>query len=272
MVKDVSLELREFITHHYYHHGIRKFYIYDDGSNPPLSDHPEVDNYNVPEAVLNFTYIASDSVPEDERKHLQDHTMERCIRENGHKHHWMGLLDPDEYLEMRHNQYPTLVSWLQYWENDSPRKDTVGALAVSWLPHNSASLDAIPTTGFRDAYTTCVSGGGPSPYLIHHSKSFVRPQFVSGIPNIHMVWLNNDTMHTYGEQEDEIGDVTRSPLTHEYWALHHYGTGSRKYFEQKAGKGRSQGKGMWPVDEAYWNRYHDGVISYECKEMQKFVP
>ena len=271
-MKDVSIELREFFTHHYYHHGIRIFYVYDDGSNPPLSAHPGIDNYNVPEEVLNFTYIAPETVPQDERARLQDNTMERCIKDHGHKHHWMGLLDPDEYVEMRHSQFPILLDWLRYWENDFDRKETVGALAISWLPHNSADLDEIPSTGFRKAYTTCVSSGGPDFWLIQHSKSFVRPQFFGSMPNIHSINFNNDTMIRFGEQQDDATYVTRMPNTHEYWALHHYGTGSRKYFEQKARKGRSQGPGMWPVDETYWNWYHASVTSYTCNEMQRFVP
>lgn len=271
LVKEVSLELREFFTHHYYHHGIRKFYIYDDGSDPPLSTHPGIDNYNVPDEVLNFTYIAPESVPPDKRGRLQDHTMDRCVFDHGHKHHWMALLDPDEYVEMRHSQYPILLDWLRFWENDFERKDVVGALAISWLPHNSAGLDEIPTTGFRQAYNTCVSHGR-SDRISLHSKTFVRPQFLSNIPNIHSIQFNNDSMIRFGEQQDESPEMTREPNTHEYWALHHYATGSKKYFKQKASKGRSQGPGAFPVNERYWNQYHANVTSYTCNEMQKFVP
>ena len=41
--------------------------------------------------------------------------MERCVKEPGSKHHWMGLLDPDEFLEMRHALHPTLLGWLKHW-------------------------------------------------------------------------------------------------------------------------------------------------------------
>ncbi|KAL6718196.1 hypothetical protein ACLMJK_004284 [Lecanora helva] len=281
LVKDDPLELREFFTHHYHHHGIRRFYIYDDGSNPALAEHLDIDSYNVPNDVLSFTYIDPSSVPDDDRPSLQDRTMERCIRDHGSKHHWMGLLDPDEYVEMRHAEFPLLLDWLKHWEEMDVGKDKdnnplkgVGALAISWLPHSSNSLVEIPSTGFRSAYRECISGGRADYWTITHVKSFVRPQYVSIIPNIHsVIFHDDDNMTRYGEHMDDTRyEVSRQPPTHEYWALHHYATGSRKYFEQKASKGRSQGPGAWAVDEAYWSRYHDMVTTYKCDEMAAYKP
>ena len=267
LVKEVVPELREFFTHHYYHHGIRRFYIYDDGSNPPLAD--SVGSYNVPDSVLSFSYIDPTSIPPgDEREHLQDHIMGKCINDHGSKHHWMALLDPDEYVEMRHAAHPVLLDWLK----EKEKNDTVGALAISWLPHNSADLIAIPEDGFRKSYNRCVSDSGNLFWTITHSKSFVRPQFVSSIPNIHMVYFNNENVTRYGEHMDDGFPVTREPVTHEFWALHHYATGSREYFEEKRQKGRSQGPEKYPVDESYWQRYHSGVESYVCDEMVKYEP
>ncbi len=50
-VKDQDLDLPEFFIHHYHHVGIRRFYIMDDGSDPPLSS---ITNYGVPNSVLTF--------------------------------------------------------------------------------------------------------------------------------------------------------------------------------------------------------------------------
>ena len=265
--------MNEFFTHHYYHHGIRRFYIYDDGSSPPLSEHPTLSNWNIPESSLNFSYIEPDSVPDgEEREYLQQHTMERCIREHGSKHHWLALLDPDEFVQMRHAEFPILLDWLRHWEKNS----TVGGLAISWLPHTSANHTSIPSGGFRKNYNKCVSNAYNARedfWLITHSKSFVRPQFVDSIPNIHIAGFNTPGMTRIGEQGDDGWPVSREPPTHEYWGLHHYATGSREYFEMKAGKGRSQGEGKWPIDEAYWERYHGwGLHEYTCEEMTKYIP
>ena len=181
---------------------------------------------------------------------------------------------------MRHGEFPSLVDWLKHWEvmevgedKNGEQMKGIGALAISWLPHNSASLTEIPTTGFRHTYRECVSGGRADYGLITHVKSFVRPQFVSGIPNIHTVTFNNPNVTRYGEHMDVAQDTPlRDPSTHEYWALHHYATGSRKYFERKASKGRSQGPGKWPVDEGYWQRYHQGVTTYQCDELATYEP
>ena len=297
LVKEVPEELREFLTHHYYHHGIRRFYLYDDGSKPPLSSLPIQSTYNVPPSVLNFTYIEPESVAAADRKRLQPNTMERCIKEHGEQHHWFGLLDPDEFLEMRHPLHPTLLGWLRHWEEKGsmfvrgggdedksqslkkPKGRTlkIGGLGISWLPHNSANLVEIPSGGFRKNYNECVAGAPVANvsrgdfWQITHTKSFVRPQAVKYIQNIHLPMFK-DGWDRFSEHGDFEFTASLSPPTTEYWALHHYATGSRKYFEVKQSKGRSQGPGMWPVDETYWDRYHKQVTTYTCDEMIKYDP
>ena len=225
--------------------------------------------------------------------------MERCIKEHGHKHHWLGLLDPDEFIEMRHPLYPSLLGWLRHWEERAvvevgddttrsqdqdgkvPKKGTklkVGGLGVSWLPHNSANLTNAPASGgFRHNFNECVAGGPAANntrgdfWMVTHTKSFVRPEAVQYIQNIHLPKFQ-DGWTRFSEQGDYDFPASLVPPTHEYWALHHYATGSRKQFEAKQSKGRSQGPGMWPVDETYWDRYHKDVTTYRCDEMTKYNP
>ena len=267
LVKEVVPELREFFTHHYYHHGIRRFYLYDDGSNPPLAE--SLGDYNVPESVLTFTYVDPSSVsPGDERLNLQEFTMERCVKEHGSKHHWMALLDPDEFIEMRHAAYPILIDWLKSHEEN----DELGGLAVSWLPHNSAGRTSMPEGGFRENFNECVLSGGETFWLITHNKLFVRTNFTLKMGGPHYATFEEENVKLYDEHMSHDFTVAREPPTHEFWALHHYGTGSREYFERKGQKGRTQGPGQWPVDERYWARYHEGVETYECNELVGYVP
>ena len=278
MVKNAAPELGEFVTHHYYHHGIRRFYVYDDGSTPKLQDNPEFfeARNNVPDSTVTFIYIEPDSIDpaSEERKHLQEALATRCVKDHGSKHHWMGLFDVDEYLEMRDKAWPVLKEWLQAWE----KYDDVGALGVQWLPHNSAGLVEIPTGGFRHSYDNCVSvapvdARGPKALQpLIELKNFVRPKLVENIPGIHVVEFNTTGVKRFRELDMETTWTEKAFATHEYWALHHFATGSRKYFERKGNRGRMQGPGTWPVDQGYWDNYHKDVREYKCEELVNYVP
>ena len=148
-VKDQGPLLAEFLTHHFHHHGIRRFYIHDDGSDPPLSTL----TYPIPSTHLTFirhpptpassaTFPRSKSKKRDSdkddddaetRPNIQESYYTNCIDRFGHKHTWMGFLDTDEFVEMVSREY-TLLSWLKSWEGNG----TVGALAVEWIVHTSA--------------------------------------------------------------------------------------------------------------------------------------
>lgn len=52
-VKDQPMDLPEFFTHYYFHLGIRRFYIFDDGSEPPLS----TASYPIPSSAITWVYF-----------------------------------------------------------------------------------------------------------------------------------------------------------------------------------------------------------------------
>ena len=49
-IKDEYHMLTEWLVHHYNHHGIRRFYIMDDGSDPPISSY-DYQNFVDPRAI-----------------------------------------------------------------------------------------------------------------------------------------------------------------------------------------------------------------------------
>lgn len=91
-VKDQFRDMNEFLTHHYYHHNITRFYIMDDGSEPPLSsfDYP-----GIPRSALTFTY----SNRATRVSHMQLTFYNWCLERYGDRHKWMAFLDADEYIE-----------------------------------------------------------------------------------------------------------------------------------------------------------------------------
>lgn len=53
-VRDQAQDLVEFFQHHYYEMGIRRFYVMDDGSNPPMSHY--MDKFGIPEEAVDFIH------------------------------------------------------------------------------------------------------------------------------------------------------------------------------------------------------------------------
>ena len=183
------------------------------------------------------------------------------MRDDGHEHHWMGLLDPDEFVEMRHTLHPTLLGWLRHWgekgsvevdgkyvksqgwaggkDEKMGQKLKVGALSVSWLPHNSAGLNSTPTTGgFRGIFNEYVTGGPVANetrgdfFTITYSKWIVYLPAFQSLINIHLPVVKGGWAR-FNEQGGFDGSISNEPASHEYWALHHYATDSREYFERK---------------------------------------
>lgn len=259
IIKNQSIDMPEFFIHHYHHHGIRRFYIYDDGSDIPLSTHPYVDSYGIPESALSFIYIKPEEVLD--RKTMQPDTYTDCVNRFGHLHSWLAFLDPDEYLEMRGPDPPTLIEWLKDWE----RNDTVGALAVQWLSHNSGGHFTIPGGPIRQAYTMCITNEKSK--ANRHVKSFVRPEKFSYIENIHWVVTTEGTIEV-GEHGDRVKSYNRYPITHDKWALHHYATKSREDYELKKARQRVEGGGL---TDWWWNEMHS-TVNISCPELAKYVP
>jgi hypothetical protein len=141
-VKDQHLDLPEFLIHHYHHLGIRRFYIMDDGSDPPLSTFKD---YGIPREHLTFHYWnrTTDHVPD-----MQDHIYDACMTLYRDKHVWMAFIDADEMLEMTGEE--TLTEMLKRLEKDR----SVGALGVSWKTHSSNRLLTRPAS-MRKAFTDC---------------------------------------------------------------------------------------------------------------------
>lgn len=116
-VKDQALDLIEYFVHHYHHMGIRRFYVMDDGSDPPLSsfEYP-----GVPRSVLSFTWQDPASRSPTQQLAFYD----QCVEKYRSKHKWIAFLDGDEFLETPGKE--TLKQVLESFEDD----ELVGALGV----------------------------------------------------------------------------------------------------------------------------------------------
>ena len=262
-IKDQPGDLDEFLAHYYYHHGIRRFYIMDDGSDPPLSYTPNfgVPPFAVPRSAVTFTYITR--VPD--RPQPFQHTIytDYCIKQFGSRHTWMGFVDADEFLEMRRDI--SLVNWLHQWESN----DTVGALSVNWITHNSGGREERPPKDTRKSFMRCVVNG-PDERNANgensHVKSFAKTEFFDGVNSVHYMRTAYGSL-SVGEKGDEC-EIKRLPITHDTWALHHYSVKSRQQFLEKQQRGSPNNHHA--VGE-FWDRI-EGADDYDCPELAAYVP
>ena len=258
-MKNQSIDLSEFFTHHYFHHGIRRFYIFDDGSEPPLSSA----SYPIPSSAITWVYfqphIQSDKL--GERKGVQEKYYTGCVQMFGDKHTWMGFLDADEFLEMTGGE--TLSDFLHDWA----RNDTVGAVGVNWLVHSSAGLLTRPLEGPRKAFNKCIVHDPRNDNL--KVKTFVRTALFGTMWNCHCVAILKNGAIQVGEHGDKIDkSCDRKPITRDRWGLHHYGPKSREEFLEKQARGKIRG-GKAP--EHWWNKI-ENAEQRECLELTKYVP
>ncbi|KAL8708071.1 MAG: hypothetical protein Q9220_007003 [cf. Caloplaca sp. 1 TL-2023] len=250
-VRDQHRELPELLQHHYHHLGVRRFYIMDDGSQPPLSGK----DYGIPASVLTFDYF----YPHEHVQSMQYHIYNECNTRYGSRHKWIGYLDADEYLEMTGNQ--TLVEFLQMFEHN----EKIGAVGVNWKTHTSGGLLKRPPEGCRKAFTECIIDDPKQDNK--HIKSFVKPQYYSEPRSPHSFVLKDDTI-TVGENGDKVVGAYRVPITRDKWSLHHYGIKSMEQYVEKEHRGNAMDQ---PKDMGWWD--HIKALEHvECKEMARYTP
>ncbi|KFZ11323.1 hypothetical protein V502_07602 [Pseudogymnoascus sp. VKM F-4520 (FW-2644)] len=255
--KDHPDDLIEFLVHHYHHHGIRRFYIMDDGSATPLSSFKD---YGIPRSHLSFQYFDEKSKVEK----MQTHIYSECIRLYGPNHKWMAFVDADEFFEtLREGE--TLLTILQ----ELYPITTIGALGVNWRLHSSSGI-IHKASSVRKSFTSCcadpvgldIPPGWKDSRLI---KSIVKTDMFDAPISPHMFGLKNNTK-TVGEHQDVIneGIGVRVPITKDRIALHHYTLKSREQFEAKL-------KTWQAKDWSYWDHI-EGLPQTECREMTKYNP
>lgn len=257
-VKDQSRDLPEFLVHHYHHHGIRRFYIMDDRSQPPLSSFSD---YGIPRSAITFKY---NEIPVD-TQWMQYAIYDECAKLYGSRHRWLAFIDADEFFETKSNESLHLIL------KEFDQLDSVGALGVNWRIHTSSGLLTRPAS-VRKSFTSCIADdidytafSWKDNKLI---KSIVKSSFYSGPINPHKFNLKGGAQ-TVGEHGDVIEDgAVRVPITRDRIAIHHYAIKSREEFEEKMKRSNAMGQAKgWD----YWDHL-EGLPQLECKEMSVYEP
>jgi hypothetical protein len=269
-IKDESSYLPEWLTHHYAHMNVSRFYIMDDASDPPLSSVKSYGNL-VPRSALTFHLYHDDKRRLRKRLPQQLAMYEDCMAIYGKKHTWMGFIDVDEFLGIHTTE--TMEGILRGMESH----DEVGALAVNWRIHTSAGLVSRPESA-RRGFDVCVDDEGDGEKFAGSVKSIVRTKYFEGLGgfSVHTFQLKNNTK-TVGEDwvplnttQDGVALSWRMPSTRNRVALHHYMLRSREEFVEKMRGARGDN----PRTEGFWEEWEGkGRRKVRCgREMGGYVP
>ncbi|EPE36643.1 Nucleotide-diphospho-sugar transferase [Glarea lozoyensis ATCC 20868] len=250
-VKDQVPDLSEVLLHHYHHLGIRRFYLMDDGSEPPLSTY---EDWSIPREHITFHYYnrTTDHVP-----NMQDTVYNECINLYRKKHTWMAFLDADEMLEVTAEE--TLKELLQRLEKNR----SIGALAVSWMTHTSNGLLERPSSA-RKGFTDCIWDGNPTHNGMY--KSIVKTEMHDGASGVHGARLLGNTK-TVGEDGFEVSGGRRTP-TRDRIALHHYAVKSRQEYIEKMQRSNAMDQ---PKPWSFWDEV-EAQGGVPCPQMAMYEP
>ncbi|KAF7920748.1 uncharacterized protein EAE98_008777 [Botrytis deweyae] len=248
-VKDQQNDLPEFFTHHYYHLGIKRFYIMDDGSDPPLS---EMEDLGIPREHVTFQYFNKT----EHTRYMQEHVYKLCVEKYRSNHTWMAFIDADEYLEMTGKE--NLNEFLESYEED----EHVGAVYVSWMTHSSAGLLSRPKS-VRQTYIDCIWDGEGHNV---QGKTIAKLSLYDGPNTVHQVRCKDGAIVV-----DENGikaPVRRYSPTRNRIALHHYALKSREEYQEKVDRGNAMSD---PKNWGFWDSV-EGMAGIECLSMTEYYP
>ena len=231
IVKD-DVDLEEWVQYHV-NLGVRKIYVFDNNSTHPLLLpvlHPFIANGHV-----EYQYL-SDPIPPAALQGLpnqQLYAYQRCIREFGERHEFMGFIDSDEFIVVK-NRSSTLLDILAEFRD-------YGGLTLNWMIFGSSGHVTRPNGGVLKNYFKCRPD--------HHLKSIVNLKFVrdvSGDPH-HFKYKDGyfavDTNFTAVPGSHNPGLTSPIPsYLYEKLYLNHYFTKSKEDFLNKVRRGQADSK------------------------------
>ncbi|CAN8097751.1 unnamed protein product [Discula destructiva] len=255
-VRNQAQDLPEFFQHHYYEMGIRRFYVMDDRSEPPMSHY--MDRYGIPEEAMEFIHFDTTT---DKSQGTQTEMDNACAHTYGVNNTWIAFINADEFLDTPGDE--TLEDILRNLEATQP---DAGALGINWAVHTS-SHQLTHVESVRKTYLECVwddpdhdGEGSESKYF----KSIVRQDAYENPMNPHKFNLKPGFV-TVGELGDEITHYAfRQPITRDRIAVHQY---ALKSFEDYADK-ITRNANKWE----FWNLIEYQLPHQACAEMLKYFP
>ncbi|PSC73229.1 hypothetical protein C2E20_3340 [Micractinium conductrix] len=250
--KNDHCDLREWVLYHA-SVGVRKFYLFDTGSKPPLTT---VLDDAVASGLVEFHYLEADAeqladrkatvsmaaassagelsvelVPPEEGKgrNWQVPVFSACLNHFGKRHKWMGFIDTDEFVLLQQG-VPSVPALLERYAD-------YGGLVLHWRVYGTGPHILRPDGGVLASYTVCCAKHARERYH-RQIKSFVQPARTL-YPEVGWVFTKG-----YWAVDTELNRVDRLAgpnITWEGAALAHYLTRSLVDFLGKQARGGGSG-------------------------------
>ncbi|KAG2489056.1 hypothetical protein HYH03_012492 [Edaphochlamys debaryana] len=246
LVKNEHLYIREFIQYHRWI-GIEKFYVWDHQSSPPMAD---VLSDHVLSGLVELVYF-SDSWRADAvlfpsmyntstRGFMspQGWAYDNCFRMFGHRHTFMTLIDPDEYIVLKGVQPPAVPDLPAFLKPFEP----IGGLLVHWQLFGPSGHVARPNGSTLEAYTQCQPRHVLQRFPQFHSiplgfvKSITATRCYQRGCNPHVCELRPGCKYVNEDMMELSGPVVRAV----HWdriAVFHYVTRSVTDYKAKMARG-----------------------------------
>ena len=198
-----------------------------------------------------FSIVVNTYLAEYRPVNKQQYLNEKCIREYGSSHRWLGAIDTDEFVVLVNNSARNLTEFLKQYE-------AYGGLRIGWIVYGSSGHVKRPPGGVLGNYDRC--SGTESTASIPRSfkpyKTIVQPRLSNFDNYIHDFGVK-DAYPRVDEHLKEVDD--QHTYTYDKIAIYHFQVKSRDEFERKMkrGSGNSVHRNMeyWHDVESYANNY-----------------
>ena len=148
-------DIVEWIEYHW-RKGCSKFYIYDNYSNPPLSD---LIRHYIDKEIVEYVYTVEEMKPSP-----QMYIYNQCFSKHKRKHRFIGFIDTDEFIVTANPSASIPLILSQY--------EQFGGLALSWMSFGSSGHIRRPVGGVIANYQWCFPN--------RHIKSIVNTKYTLG--------------------------------------------------------------------------------------------
>lgn len=148
-------DIVEWIEYHW-RKGCSKFYIYDNYSNPPLSD---LIRQYIDKEIVEYVYSVEEMKPSP-----QMYIYNQCFSKHKRKHRFIGFIDTDEFIVTANPSASIPLILSQY--------EQFGGLALSWMSFGSSGHIRRPVGGVIANYRWCFPN--------RHIKSIVNTKYTLG--------------------------------------------------------------------------------------------
>ena len=148
-------DIVEWIEYHW-RKGCSKFYIYDNYSNPPLSD---LIRQYIDKGIVEYVYSVEEMKPSP-----QMYIYNQCFSKHKRKHRFIGFIDTDEFIVTANPSASIPLVLSQY--------EQFGGLALSWMSFGSSGHIRRPAGGVIANYRWCFPN--------RHIKSIVNTRYTLG--------------------------------------------------------------------------------------------